>query len=288
MLLHLHTFKDQVICWGTSINCWYCCSPHWFTFGVWPWQRRAQNSALPTFDRSRSWLSRAHPRAAHSSSQWRLSFAGNSRSYFPLRATCNSVERGPKERQGKLRNIQYYIAIYWDRISNKWWTSNAAMGHDWISSWDYGRLCKIFCTLLQTTLQRVRIHDAALQASRSAITQRRGSLFSVCAWCISKALCSFVARAVGLNSLLGHQQQQQRQHRHQYHHHSHHSSFVRFVSMSLCCHLNGCMSCWYEQSHHLHPRASPPIPLFLIIALLHPPLPVFFPHLRPQVLGCPA
>jgi|Cyp1metagenome_2_1107374.scaffolds.fasta_scaffold08804_2 hypothetical protein len=21
MLLHLHTFKDQVICWGTSINC---------------------------------------------------------------------------------------------------------------------------------------------------------------------------------------------------------------------------------------------------------------------------
>ena len=36
------------------------------------------------------------------------------------------------------------------------------------------RLCKIFCTLLQTTLQRVRIHDAALQASRSAITPTEG------------------------------------------------------------------------------------------------------------------
>lgn len=36
------------------------------------------------------------------------------------------------------------------------------------------RLCKIFYTLLQTTLQRVRIHDAALQASRSAITPTEG------------------------------------------------------------------------------------------------------------------
>ena len=36
------------------------------------------------------------------------------------------------------------------------------------------RLCKIFCTLLQTTLQRVRIHDTALQASRSAITPTEG------------------------------------------------------------------------------------------------------------------
>ena len=132
---------------------------------------------------------------------------------------------------------------------------------------DCGRSFAIFCR--QTILQGVRIHDAALQASKSSITPTEGAWFSVCAWCISKALCSFVASALCFLMLF--------------------ASFCIPPSLSLSLFLSLSFSPKVGCGSNLiiaHPRASPPTPLPPRCTVAHALL-AFFPQPWASSSGLP-
>lgn len=166
-----------------------------------------QNSALPTFDRSRSGLSTSSSSGLRTAVPSGVQASRETRDHiFHCVQFCGARSKREAGKIAKDINCEIF-AIYWDRISKKWWTSMNQQRCDgtWLDFqlrfWqDCVRSFILFCR------QPFKGSGSMTQLCKlqgALSRQRRGGLFSVCAWCISKALCSFVARAVGLNSPLG-------------------------------------------------------------------------------------